>query len=266
LDGLDVNSKLDERLLSSLADAHHALAVGCDIEIYMSAGVYAYGNLELASSRDRHRVLGVNVNGKVETLWAIMRFAATLEKNSASQSRLIDIGSLHAIKSSPQRALYSSAKAFGLDLCAALLAGGEVASAKYVAVGPIDTPMLHRNHWLAKARGPESVVAFAEQAGPRFYRQLFVECSRDSLREASDACGIACSELDDCLQRYQSFREATRASPEGLLSSEEAARAIVDEIADKDRASGLYILFMGKDGAAVRHTSFEEAGRCQSLA
>lgn len=119
----------------------------------LAAGTYESGELVTTKIADRKRLVGVNVCGKVELLHAVLMMNQSLGFPSADALTLIDIGSLHALNLSGSRALYSATKAFGLDFCMALCRNSEVRRAIYIAPGPIDTHILHRNHLISSGDG-----------------------------------------------------------------------------------------------------------------
>src|SRR5205085_811445 len=131
-----------------------------------SAGVYENGPLVELSTAARANVLGVNIVCKIEVLHAVLAFNRTNDFDSSRGLTFVDVGSTHGLSPSATRSLYAPSKAFGLDLCIALCDGREVKRCLHVAPGPVDTYMLHRNHWVAKEQGPSQFLDFIHDNRP----------------------------------------------------------------------------------------------------
>jgi hypothetical protein len=163
------------------------------------------------------------------------------------------VGSYHALHCEPLRSIYLSSKAYGLDLCASLVAGGEVCSSAYLALGPVDTPMLHWNHWVKKAGGPERFFSDVLAGSSAVYGAIFVGCDETVMEHASSSnCGYDLEDLRVAMGRYKTLREEARASDLGILTPDDCAEALVKAFVQRTAGSGVYVLQSAGGGAGLR--------------
>ena len=224
------------RLELSTADSRPSCLIQC-------AGIYESGLLQEMQVAARGRLLGTNILALTEVLYAVMALNAETGISNRAKFTSVIVGSVYGLYSSPKRALYSASKSYGLALAASLAKGNEVSRSIYIAPGPIDTPMLHRNHWVIKANGPERLFYKLLQGNPNNYKRIFIEGDQAALLLATRDC--AASETDTLYEvflRYKAARERAIKERLGVLSPKECARAIIDVVEDEASRSGVYLL------------------------
>lgn len=223
--------------------------------LIQNAGVYWSGPLLDSSPEDRANLLGVNLLSRIELLFA------TLDVNgsppSRSQLTYIDIGSFQGLMTRPLRSLYALSKGSSVQLIESLVQGGEVSRGLYVAPGPIDTPMLHKNHWVVKSNGPLDFIEGVLSDDPELYQRIFVNCSDDAFDSVRTS-----EELRDVYERYKHVRGETMSAPLGVLSTADCADATWNVIANEDRyPSGVCVIIKSEGGANVVFRRFDEIAR-----
>lgn len=225
--------------------AHGLHEVGCDaVELLIqTAGVYDYGNfLDYCASR-RTALLGLNVLGTAEVLHAVM--ALNNRRGLPNSKTLIHIlvGAFQGLKVRANRSLYASTKAWGLDFCTSLAAGAEVAKCIYAAPVPIDTPMLHKNHWVNKAGGPENFFEAVLNRTRAEYDSIFRACDDSVLREVGRK-GFE-SELESlgaALVRYREERIRAHDSDLGVITAAYCASVLLNIVERSNSESGVYLI------------------------
>jgi short-subunit dehydrogenase len=232
-----------EECRSKLLSAQSAAVSPGISTLVSSAGVYEFGPFASMSTEARGRVMGVNTCGKLELLHAVLSLNAQRGINNASEFTLIDIGSSHALDASAGRALYASTKAMSLDLCIAMNEGKEAARIIYIAPGPIDTHMLHRNHWVSKGQGPEEFIAHVRALPPDRYRAIFQMCDEDAFEEAASSSGLHSNQLRAIFRRYKDRRMEQENAESGIIQPNDLANRLVEIAIDADAyPSGLYFI------------------------
>lgn len=215
------------RELSAQLENIGAIGIGCAV---LAAGVYEGRPLVHTTAEKRRDICGVNVVGKVELLHAILALNSKIGSVSQEQFTVVDVGGLHGVTSPGGRVLYSASKAFGLDLSLSLFHGGEVGRVVYLAPGPIDTCMLHRNHWETKEGGEPGFVEFVQLRHPALYDDVFRNCSREAFETVAHAFTRDPSQLISVFERYKARRTMQRDAPEGIIDpaglGEWAARVV----------------------------------------
>lgn len=214
--------------------------------LVQSAGVYDFGSFLEHDVERRERVLGLNVLGVTEVAYAVMALNDRLGVRNDKQFTHVLVGSSHGLYARGGRPLYAPSKAYGVDLCTSLFDGQEVAKCIYVAAGPIDTPMLHRNHWVTKARGPEKFFNWVFSARPDKYRPIFVNCDETALDDAASEWRAAEKiRLRAAMSEYKAERSRAYSEDTGVLSPESCAAQMVDVILSDGSESGVYMLTIG---------------------
>ena len=232
-------------------------------QLIHSAGVYDFGALSESDVVDRGELLGLNALGMVEVLSAIMRL--NLRQGFCNETGLTFtlVGAFQGLQVRALRALYASSKAMGIDFCASLAAGREVARCVYVAPGPMDTPMLHRNHWVKKAKGSSRFFEAALGASRGEYESVFFECRTEAI--AAIAMKHFCDqlqELEATMTRYRQFRAEARENELGILAVSDCATALVDDILSTDCGSGVFLIANGHNARAlIMRAKFEDLDR-----
>jgi hypothetical protein len=207
------------------------------------AGVYEFGQLLDHTAERRSEVLGVNILGVTEVLHGIMALNRRLCRENDKQFTHILVGSYHGLHARKRRPIYAPSKAYGIDLCTSLVEGREVAKCIYLALGPIDTPMLHRNHWVAKAGGKEDFFNEALRGLPETYQSIFVECDESRLeRFAREKFSPELENLRMAMRRYIAVRREAFKEEPGVLSTTACASVLTDMLTRHKLLSGVYSL------------------------
>jgi NAD(P)-dependent dehydrogenase (short-subunit alcohol dehydrogenase family) len=231
-----------EQLHAALASAHASVGFDGLSTFISAAGVYDSGPLVDSTVEGRRRLLGVNVCGKLELLVAALALNQRLGFDSASELSFLEIGSLRGLQASPGRAAYAASKAFGLDLCISLEQEGAVKRTLYVAPGPIDTHMLHRNYWVTKEGGPVEFLQHVRTQRADLYRDIFIRCDPAAFAEAAASAQMSRDVLAPIFERYKARRTAQLTDPRGILDAAELAEHLVDIAADEAAySSGVYV-------------------------
>lgn len=138
--------QMQRKLSSAICD------VGCRGigAIIQCAGVYDASRFEDHLLKTRACLIGLNFLGRLELLHCIMNINRVHGVDNSRMLTYVDVASSHALDISKDKAVYVASKAATLPLCAALVKGKELARVVYFAPGPVDTHMLHRNHWAIK--------------------------------------------------------------------------------------------------------------------
>jgi hypothetical protein len=198
--------------------------------LFLGAAKYQVGRYECSTANERAAVLGCNVAGKWEVLHAVMRLNADLGFDNGQQLDIFDVGSFHAVRHSSHRALYNPTKAAGLELCAVLLNGSEVRRAVHLAPGPVDTPMLHWNHWVLKEHGDAEFLTLVKNRCPSLYRPIFREGDWAALAAAQHELELEDETVQDVFRRYVHRRAVLAQTENGITSPEIFAEYIAEQM------------------------------------
>jgi NAD(P)-dependent dehydrogenase (short-subunit alcohol dehydrogenase family) len=198
--------------------------------VFLCAARYQVGRYECTTVDERAAVLGCNIAGKWEVLHAVMRLNAELGFDNPRELDIFDVGSLHAVRHSPHRALYNPTKTAGLELCRVLLNGSEVRRAIHLAPGPVDTPMLHWNHWVLKEHGDPDFPTLVKDRCPSLYRPIFREGDWAALAVAQRELGREDEAVRDVFGRYLHRRAVLAQTEEGITSPEILAEYIANQM------------------------------------
>lgn len=228
---------LEERLLSAIT----ASGTGGIELLVQCAGVYEFGHLLEHTAERRSEVLGVNVLGVTEVLHAVMALNRRLSTKNEKQLTCILVGSYQGLHAKNKRPIYAASKAYGIDLCTSLAEAREIANCIYLAPGPIDTPMLHRNHWVTRAGGSEDFFNDT-LSGPReAYKSIFVDCDESTFeRVARKSLGTKNAKLQTALSRYSTVRREAFNEELGVLDPDAFAGVLTDLLTSDKLASGVY--------------------------
>jgi len=150
--------------------------------------------------------------------------------DNATVLDVVDFGSLHSMRRTPNRALYNSTKAASAALCDVLARGSEVRSAIHVVPAQVDTPMLHSSHWVLKEGGPQSFLDLVRLEAPALYQPVFRECNREAFNDVVRLLGLDSSQLVETFQRYSDRRKVVKESEHGITSPESLAAYLVSEV------------------------------------
>jgi NAD(P)-dependent dehydrogenase (short-subunit alcohol dehydrogenase family) len=228
------------------------------------AGVYEFGKFLEHTAERRSEVLGVNVLGVTEVLHGVMALNRRLCHDNEKEFTHILVGSYQGLYARSGRPIYAPSKAYGVDLCTSLVGGGELAKCIYLAPGPIDTPMLHRNHWVTRAEGPETFFNEAFNGPLETYESIFVYCDDSSLEKfARKNFEPELENLRLAMGRYKDVRSEAFKEDLGVLSKASCAGVLTDMLTGHEMVSGVYSLTaegMGRE-LAVKRTTFDSLNR-----
>ena len=253
---------LASRLASGLEDAQHVLGFEGIGTVVLGAGTYESGTVLETQLEGRQRLIGVNVCGRIEVIYASLAMNQRIAFGSTLAFALIDVGTLHGLTRTPNRPLYVATKALGLDLCFSMRRGGEVDRAIYLAPGPIDTHMLHRNHWVSKEYGPSAFFEHVRSLGAEMYRDVFVRCNDTAFAEAVSCYPSESEELAELFVRYKLRRERQFADEQGVLLPTDLADRLVAIVANGALyTDGVYILTAPSGKVKMRQLSFSDVAR-----
>ncbi|QDV53513.1 SDR family NAD(P)-dependent oxidoreductase [Gimesia fumaroli] len=198
--------------------------------VVLAAGMYDFGDLTSTSLDVRQAITGVNVCGKIEILHAVMEMNNKFGFRSEEELTLVDIGSLHGLSASGSRAIYVASKAFGLDLCLSLLHGHEINRMIHFAPGPIDTHMLHRNHWVLKEHGSSEFFEYVREKHAEKYSNVFVGCDDQEFAKMVTGFSENNEVLFNIFNRYKERRARQMAGDNPILNPMDVATVIVDTL------------------------------------
>jgi short-subunit dehydrogenase len=228
------------------------------------AGVYEFGQLLEHAVERRGEVLGVNVLGVTEVLHSVMALNRRLSRENAKEFTHILVGSYQGLYARDGRPVYAPSKAYGIDLCTSLAEGKEVATCIYLAPGPIDTPMLHRNHWVTRAGGSEDFFNEALGGPSKTYKSIFVDCDGAILeRIAREKFAPELANLRTAMKRYAIVRREAFEEELGVLTPTACGSVLTDMLTCHELVSGVYSLRaegMGSE-VAVKMATFASLDR-----
>lgn len=259
--GLPEFAAVFSKTLAKTVAARGSEGIGCLVQC---AGVYDFGRFIEHDVKRRERVLGLNVVGITEVLYAAMALNELHQIQNNERFTNIVVASFQGLYSRAERPIYAPSKAYGIDLCTALFEGHEVAKCICVVPAPIDTPMLHRNHWVTKSGGAEELFNKILDSPRRQYRSIFVDGDQAALEEVANEDSVTgVSALRAVMRKYKAARLATQSGALGVLSAEACASALADVVLSGQSESGVYILTQAGDAtkAAVRMVPFSSLDR-----
>jgi hypothetical protein len=170
----------------------------------------------------------------------------------------IEVGALYGLVPSANRALYSATKAIGLDLCAALQRGGEVKRAIYVAPGPIDTHMLHRNHWVSKEHGSVEFFELVRLQPQHVYEDIFIHCRDEAFSSIASESREDMVDLRATFERYKLRRNQQFSDAHGVLAADQLADRLVNVVLDPTCEGGAYVITAPHGKMRSNKLSFSE--------
>jgi short-subunit dehydrogenase len=240
----EFGAELATKISSSLDRlGHHRIDA-----LVQSAGTYWSGSLLSSTAEDRRRIFGVNLVGRVEVLHTVLSLNASHGVDNSSTFVHVDIGSFQGIHVREGRSIYASSKAAGIDFLASLNAGNEANRSIYFGPGPIDTSMLHYNHWVIKSNGPKNIHEALKNGDRALYRAIFVEGSEEHFRQYLKVNGLA-NELMVAFRTYLRTRRTASVDEFGILNVDESARLVASFVMEPDRyPSGVYLALRPRGG------------------
>ena len=231
--------------------------------LIQSAGVYDFGSLLEHDPPRRANIYGVNLLGHMEVLYNIMALNTELGFDNPKGLTVIDVGSTQGLHIRARRPLYAPSKAAGIDFCNAIHMGGEVQRCIYFAPAPIDTHMLHRNHWITKAGGSLEFFERVFGGSRERYRSIFIDCSEWALLDAISELSFDLQEVRQSFEKYCSIRKESFRGEFGVLDPDECADILVKIVIEPSRyPSGVYVASVPRgQRTEVKMLHFEELSR-----
>ena len=258
--GIDEFDNEISELLDQSVQATGARGIDCLVQ---TAGAYDYGLLTEDDAIRRSRILGLNILGSVEVLSSVLHLNTRYPPSNQVGLTHVFIGAFQGLEVREKRQLYASSKAWAIDFCSSLEAGREVERCIYAAPGPIDTPMLHRNHWVNKAKGSERLFEEILRGPREQYEAVFLRGEASTLIECAQQRGA--NEVDrikEAMVLYGMRRSETKVARLGLLSAASCAQVIVDTESCDQRGSGVYLIGNGQNGNPfVKFADFDSLDR-----
>jgi len=232
------------------------------------AGAYEFGRLLDHDVERRSEVLGVNVLGVTEVLHSVMALNRRLRRKNDKEFTHILVGSYQGLYARDGRPVYAPSKAYGIELCTSLDEGGEVARCIYLAPGPIDTPMLHRNHWVTRVGGNEDFFNEALGGPSKTYKSIFVDCDESILDKiAREKFSPELESLRMAIRKYTAVRREAFREELGVLSPAVCASVLTNMLTCDGLVSGVYGVRAEGIGseAAVKMATFVSLDRRQTF-
>lgn len=226
------------------------------------AGVYDFGPFLDHDVNRRERILGVNFVGHVEVLHNVMAVNNSRGIDNTKELTYIDIGSFQGLYARAERPIYAPSKAAGIDFCTALNEGREVKRCIYFAPGPIDTHMLHRNHWVTKSQGSAEFFQRIFQANAEIYRAIFIDCDESVFRREASAYTFELDKLLEVFEKYCSIRLESFEKEPGILRPEDCASTLSNLITQPDLyRSDVYLACAISGRGTLRMMEFSDLSR-----
>lgn len=235
--------------------------------LIQSAGTYDSGSFLECDTRKREQVLGVNLFGHIEVLHAVMGLNSRRGFSNPAHLTYLDVGSFHGLHARKDRSLYAVSKAAVIDMCTALVEGDELLRCFYLAPCPIDTHMLHKNHWVQKAGGSLEFFEAVFRESFVTYEGIFRACDQHQLRRFICNTGHNQDEVLAAFATYVAERRAAYSGPLGVLSPEACAEVVATLVfREQPFASGVYFVSLAAGGRpSVQYAAFGDLTRRESL-
>lgn len=251
-----------ETLPRELSDALRNVGATHTDRLIQFAGTYEFGDFLAHDLGRRHRVLGLNVLGATELLHAVMALNDKSKYDNSRGFTHVWVGSFQGLNVRSQRSLYVASKAYGLDLCASLAKGNEISTCLYLAFGPMDTAMLHWNHWTRKANGSNAFFGTVFAGDALLYKSVFKDCDEKALViAAGDKFASDLPSLQSTLREYRAIRRAAFDSELGVLDPDKCADLLSRLVDSDDLRSGVYSFAGRGDKVIVKSSTFEALDR-----
>jgi NADP-dependent 3-hydroxy acid dehydrogenase YdfG len=253
-----------EMLASGLSTAVRSFGNAPIGLLVQSAGTYEFGPFTSHELNRRKRVLGLNLLGITEVLYVVMTLNHQRNEDNSRVLTHVIIGSLQALDTRGERTIYAASKAYGLDLSAGLMRGNELAKCFYLALGPMDTAMLHWNHWTAKTGGSDRFFQSVFAGDPVIYKSVFIDCDEDALIAAASPKFLTdLPSLVLKLKEYRLIRKQALNSELGVLAPDLTANLLLRVLSTPELHSGIYSLTCPKGKLLMKMATFEEISRKQ---
>ena len=232
--------------------------------LFNNAGVYGFGPLVDTTYETIADLAGVNYLGQLLTAQTVMILNKELGgvNFNSQRFRLCKVGSFQGINLRAGRPVYAPSKAIGLDIAQTLALGHETKTVIYLAVGPIDTHMLHYNLW-NKAGGEDDFVRGLYARDIDSYRAVFVNGNEQAFRRITE--DYPQPQRDEHLamySRYVALKEQYAQTAEfATESADDIGRDVVARMIEPDCTSGILVFDKQWDGKnyvrRVAHRAFD---------
>lgn len=231
--------------------------------LFFCSGIYAnstIGDWDIVTTTN---IISINLVGLFLTLHGIHQAHASQHAARAtSHVAVYFMGSEHAVSASAGRAAYCAAKTGAVGALLSLRRSCCIGSAVWIAVGPIDTPMLHRNQWVIKARGSEQYYEFVTRQTGVDYNYVFRDCDQGIAHRLAAEGGFAALPIKEALDRYIAVRQELFAQECGVHSANEVALSICEHTCQHESGDLLRISCFSSSAVIVTplvHWAFAES-------
>jgi len=216
--------------------------------LFNNAGVYDFGPLTKISNKSISNLVGVNYVGHLMVAKTVMILNEDNGINNSTDFRLCEVGSFQGLRPRTGRSVYSPSKAAGIDACHSLADGNEVEVVSYIAVGPIDTYMLHANHWETKSGGSKEFIDQIFDSDKELYKSIFVDGNMKSFENClSNFKKVERDKLKETYSKYLKVREKyAKTETLAIESAEDVAKSIVSRMLQPADTLPSDILFFDK--------------------
>jgi len=216
--------------------------------LFNNAGVYDFGPLTKISNKSISNLVGVNYVGHLMVAKTVMILNEDNGINNSTDFRLCEVGSFQGLRPRAGRSVYSPSKAAGVDACHSLADGNEVEVVSYIAVGPIDTYMLHANHWETKSGGSKEFIDQIFDSDKELYKSIFVDGNMKSFKNClSNFKKVEQDKLKENYSKYLKVREKyAKTETLAIESAEDVAKSIVSRMLQPADTHPSDILFFDK--------------------
>jgi NAD(P)-dependent dehydrogenase (short-subunit alcohol dehydrogenase family) len=248
LDPESVSLRICDAILALAPTGRDAIVT----HLYFCSGIYAHARLADWDPTITANIINVNLLGLLLALHAIQCVHAFQGASQATAGLTVCfMGSEHAVSASAGRAAYCAAKTGAVAALLSLRNSRCIGSAVWVAVGPIDTPMLHRNQWVTKAGGSEQYYEFVSSRPASEYAAVFRECDLETAcRLAAEGCFDVATTIE-AFGRYVTVRQDLFAQECGVHSASEVAGRLCEHRCQYDSGDLLRIRCIASDAVTV---------------
>jgi hypothetical protein len=128
--------------------------------------------------------------------------------------------------------------------------------------------MLHHNHWVVKAKGPEELLRLLRNGDRDRYREILIGCSEERLRQVLADEGM--NQYDDIVTRFSWYcaqRREAEASDLGILTAQQCAELLREIVENAEsHPSGIYLAARNRERAPKTYfLQFEAVDRYRPL-
>lgn len=238
-------SRFSERLGTALRTAvtnGNGSSDGRGIDLlFNNVGVYGFGPLVDTPPEVLASLIGVNYVGQLLATQTVMALNREFGVDNSRRLKLCKVGSFQGIHLRPGRPVYAPSKAIGLDTAQALALGAEAQTVIYLAVGPIDTHMLHYNLW-GKAGGDQEFIRdLYIHRDLDLYRAAFVDGDVSAFRRLVED-NPQCDALSATYSQYLRLKDQySRTEEFATESAHDIGRDLVARMTQPDLTSGILV-------------------------